>query len=104
MFDSARRTLVTTIGLMLLRRKLQRRGGPTAALALLGLEILRPKVLYARRVLTVVLVLTIVGGIVAAVIWWWRRTARNEPEPIPPTAPPSAPPASPAPAPVAEGA
>jgi hypothetical protein len=95
---------VTSIGLMLLRRKLQRRGGPTAALALLGLEILGPKVLYARRVVTLVLVLTIVGGIVAAVIWWWLRAARNEPEPIPSAAPPDAPPPSPAPVPVAEGA
>jgi len=92
---SARRTLVTAIGLMVLRRRLQRRGGPTAALALLGLEILGPNVLRLRRLLVWVLALTIVGGIAAAVIWWWLRSRGDEPEPIPPVTVPAPQPAPP---------
>ena len=101
---SARRTLRTAIGLMVLRRRLQRRGGPAAAVALLGLEILGPNVLRLRRLLVWALALTIVGGIVAAVIWWWLRSSGDEPEPIPPVTMPAPQPAPPPTAVAADGA
>jgi hypothetical protein len=101
MMDSVRRALVTSVGLMLLRRKLQRRGGAPAAVALLGLELFGPRILRIRRLLVWAVALTIVGGIAAAAVWWWRRKG---PSPIPaegspaaqpePPAPPSAPPAA----------
>jgi hypothetical protein len=83
MSGSARSALMTSIGLMILRRRLQRRGGPGAAVALVGLELFGPRILRARRVLVWVSALTIVGGIAAAAIWWARRGGRVTSEPAP---------------------
>ena len=73
-----RRALVTSIGLMLLRRRLQRQSGPGAAIALVGLQLLGPRILQVRRLLVWALALTIVGGIAVAAVWWWRRGSRPE--------------------------
>jgi len=114
MVASVRRALITSIGLMVLRRRLQRQSGPGAAVALLGLELFGPRILQARRLLTWALALTIVGGIAVAAIWWWRRGGSTtpvadpwpEPEPaaepvpeppptvVPPVAEPVPPPAA----------
>jgi len=85
MIGSARRAVMTSLALMVLRRRLQRRSGPGAAIALVGLELFGPRILRMRRVLVWVLALTIVGGIVVAAIWWMRRGGTVAPEP--PTAP-----------------
>ena len=42
---SVRRALITSVGLMLVRRKLQRQSGPGAAIALVGLELFGPRIL-----------------------------------------------------------
>jgi hypothetical protein len=115
MVASVRRALITSIGLMVVRRRLQRQSGPGAAVALLGLELFGPRILQARRLLRWALALTIVGGIAVAAIWWWRRSgsttpvadpwpepepepaAEPEPEPepvVPPVAEPVPPPAA----------
>ncbi len=73
-----RRAFVTSIGLMLLRRRLQRQNGPGAAIALVGLQLLGPRILQVRRLLAWALALTIVGGIALAAIWWWRRDSGSE--------------------------
>ena len=70
---SARRALVTSIGLVLLRRRLQRQSGPGAALALVALELVGPRLFRLRRLALWILALTIVGGLVAGAIWWWTR-------------------------------
>ncbi len=85
---SARRALVTSIGLVLLRRRLQRQSGPGAALALVGLELFGPRILRLRRLALWVLALTIVGGLVAAAIWWWTRHDASSVEPPPVSAAP----------------
>ncbi len=73
-----RRALVTSIGLVLLRRRLQRQSGPGAAIALLALQLLGPRILHVRRLIVWALALTIVGGIAVAAIWWWRRGGSPE--------------------------
>ena len=85
MSGSARNALMTSVGLMLLRRRLQRQSGPAAAVALVGLELFGPRILRMRRVLVWLLALTVVGGLVAAAIWWARRggSADREPAPAP---------------------
>jgi hypothetical protein len=70
---SARRALVTSIGLMLVRRRLQKQGGLAAAGALLGLELFGPRILGLRRLLGWVLALTLVGAVVLVALWWLRR-------------------------------
>ena len=81
-----RRALFTSVGLMLVRRRLRRQGGPGAAVALVGLQLFGPSIFRARRVLVWALALTVVGGIVVAALWWWRRGRRSEgiPEPFAP--------------------
>jgi hypothetical protein len=73
-----RRALVTSVGLMLLRRRLQRQSGPSAAIALIGLQLLGPRILMVRRLLAWALALTIVGGIALAALWWYRRGRRPD--------------------------
>lgn len=82
---SARRALVTSIGLVLLRRRLQRQSGPGAALALVALELVGPRLFRLRRLVLWLLALTIVGLLVAAAIWWWARrdAASIEPPSVP---------------------
>jgi hypothetical protein len=71
--SSARRAAVTSIALLLLRRRLRRSDSLAAPLALVGLDVLGPRVFHLRRVLVWLLALTIVGAIVAGAIWWARR-------------------------------
>ncbi len=99
--SSARKAVMTSLALMVLRRRLQRQSGPTAAVALLGLELLGPRILGIRRLLAWTLALTIVGGIAVAAIWWWRRGARTQSAPEPPAEPVTVPVRPPAPAPEA---
>jgi hypothetical protein len=90
MIGPVRRALMTSIGLALVRRKLQRQKGPGAAVALVGLELFGPRILQLRRLLVWALALTIVGGIVVAAVWWWRRpgsTATEAPTATPPAGP-----------------
>ncbi len=86
---SARRAIVTSVGLMLVRRRLQRKSGPMAAVALFGLELFGARILKLRRLLALTLALTIVGAVVVAAIWWWRRGAgaRVAAAPEPPAEP-----------------
>ena len=77
----ARRALVTSIGLVLLRRRLQRRSGPGAAAALVALELFGPRLFRLRRLAMWILALTIIGGLVAAAIWWWMRQHVSSVEP-----------------------
>jgi hypothetical protein len=95
MVTSLRRALVTSVGLMLLRRKLQRQSGPAAAVALVGLELFGPRILLLRRLLLWLVLLTVVGAVVAGAVWWWLRSNAAEPEPIPAAAPPAPQPAPP---------
>ena len=96
---------MTTIGLMVLRRRLQQRSGPTAAVALLALELFGPRILRIRRLLAWTLALTIVGGIAVAAMWWWRRGGGTQSAPSSPAPDPvAAPVRPPAPAPVPESA
>jgi hypothetical protein len=93
MAGSLRRAVVTSVALMLLRRRLQRQSGPAAAVALLGMELLGPRILGLRRLLMWTLALTIVGGIALGALWWWRRGGGSEPrwEPTLAPEPPSGP-------------
>ena len=75
----ARRAIVTSVGLMLLRRRLHRQSGPMAAVALFGLELFGARILKLRRLLVWTLVLTMVGAVVVAAIWWWRRGRGRSP-------------------------
>jgi hypothetical protein len=110
MASSVRRAVLTSIGLMVLRRRLQRQSGPGAAIALVGLELFGPRIFQARRLVAWALALTIVGGIAVAAIWWWRRNGATttvaepepEPEPVPEPSPTIVPPVDePAPPPAA---
>jgi uncharacterized iron-regulated membrane protein len=83
MVGSARRALVTSIGLVLLRRRLQRQSGPGAAAALVALELFGPRLFRLRRLALWILALTIVGGLVAGAIWWWTRQSSRPGEPAP---------------------
>ncbi len=87
MVGSARRALVTSIGLVVLRRRLQRQRGPGAAAALVALELFGPRLFRLRRLALWILALTIVGGLVAGAIWWWTRQSNRpvEPPPVPET-------------------
>jgi hypothetical protein len=94
----ARRTLLTSLGLILLRRRLQRQSGPAAALTLLGLELVGPRILSGRRLFAWALALTVVGGIAAVAIWWWwRRSSKHavSGEPTPAATPQATPDAAP---------
>jgi hypothetical protein len=74
-----RRALVTSIGLVLLRRRLEKQSGPKAAIALLALQLLGPRIVHLRRMIVWAVALTIVGGIAVAAVWWWRRGRSPEP-------------------------
>src|SRR3972149_1770689 len=64
----ARRALVTSIGLVLLRPRLQRRSGPGAAAALVALELFGPRLFRLRRLAMWILALTIIGGLGGAAV------------------------------------
>jgi hypothetical protein len=72
---------------MVLRRRLQRQSGPGAAVALIGLELLGPRIFRLRRLLAWAVALTIVGGVALAALWWWRRGGGSEPRWEPSLAP-----------------
>ncbi len=88
MSGSLRRALVTSIGLVLLRRRLQRQSGPGAAAALVALELFGPRLFKLRRLLLWAVALTIVGGLIAAAIWWRsRQSGRPDEPPVVPDTP-----------------
>jgi hypothetical protein len=89
MGSSVRRALFTWIGLVLVRRKLQRRGGAGAAVGLVALDLFGPAVFRARRLAVWALALTVVGAIAAGVVWWWLRSRRTASGPAPGAPPPA---------------
>jgi hypothetical protein len=76
---SARRAVVTSIALLLLRRRLRRSDSLAAPLVLVAVDMLGPRIFQLRRLLVWALALTIVGGVVAAAAWWvLRRRAADD--------------------------
>jgi hypothetical protein len=78
---AARRALVTSAALLILRRRLRRSDSLAAPLALVAVDVLGPRIFGLRRLLLWALALTIVGGVVAAAVWWaLRRRSAGERE------------------------